>query len=281
MAQIIDSKATLMIRSKASFPSCGRRRVRGGNSSDLVANGLRFGFLLAFLALLQIYQANADLPLDHAVRMQRGSEKFERDLRPLFIEHCVDCHGGEATKGALDLVTREGLLVGGSHGPVIEPFNAASSRMLKLLRHEEEPHMPHRGPQWSESDISRVADWIDDGAPYDAPLIAGKVPPVDRSIVTEQDRKWWAFQPLNKSAPPITPEAPHVWHPIDRFIVAQSMAKGLGLELSAKVPTLLRRATLGLWGIPPSPEMLDTASAGTDPMAWERWLDKLLASPLY
>src|SRR5436190_2968661 len=84
--------------------------------------------------------AVARVPADHAGRMARGLQTFQKNVRPLLIEQCLKCHGGEKTKGGLVLVTRETLLQGGDDGPVVVPFSAGASRLLKLLRHDEEPH---------------------------------------------------------------------------------------------------------------------------------------------
>lgn len=84
------------------------------------------------------------VPPDHAQRMTRGLEVFQKSVRGLLTEHCVKCHGGEKTKGDLDLVTREGLLKGGEDGVMVVPFKAAESKLMKMIRHEEEPYMPEK-----------------------------------------------------------------------------------------------------------------------------------------
>jgi hypothetical protein len=84
----------------------------------------------------------------------------------------------------------------------VVPFNAAGSKLVKLIRHEEEPAMPDKKPKLPDATIAKITAWIDHGAPYDAPLVAGKTPPRDKSKVTAEDRNWWAFRPLaNVSAP--------------------------------------------------------------------------------
>ena len=96
-----------------------------------------FQTFLAAVALgpLSLTFAAAELPADHAAKMTRGLEVFRDEVGPLLREHCLDCHGGEKTRGDLDLATREGLLIGGAEGPAVKPFDAAGSWMIKLIRH--------------------------------------------------------------------------------------------------------------------------------------------------
>src|SRR5262245_33824682 len=83
-----------------------------------------------------------DLPPDHAQRFAVGLEMFEKDVKGLLTKHCVGCHGGEKTRGDLDLATREGLLKGGGTGPALVPFKPNESLLVKLITHAEEPAMP-------------------------------------------------------------------------------------------------------------------------------------------
>lgn len=214
------------------------------------------------------------VPPDHAERMTKGLELFRSDVAGILKEHCLKCHGGEKVKGDFDLATRDGLLLGGSDGPALKPFAAAESMMLKMMRHEEEPHMPEKKPKLPDAVIAKVAAWIDLGAPYDAPLVAGKVVK-DKSVVTEEDRKWWAFVPLTKHVPP------GAGHPVDAFLKAKAAERKLSLSPEADRRTLIRRASLDLTGLPPTPEAVDAFLADQSPDAWEKVVDALLASPRY
>ena len=215
----------------------------------------------------------ASVPADHAERMTKGLEMFRRDVAPMLKEHCVKCHGGEKTKGDFDLVTREALLRGGSDGPAIKPFSAAESPLLKMLRHELKPHMPDKQPKLSDAVIQQVAEWIEHGAPYDEPLIAGRAIARDKSRVSEEDRRWWSFQPLAKSTPPAER------HLIDAFLAAEGAKKKLQLAPSADQRTLIRRATLDLTGLPPTPAEVAAFLADKSPEAWSKLVNRLLDSP--
>jgi mono/diheme cytochrome c family protein len=220
--------------------------------------------------------AQAAVPEDHAARMNLGLDLFKTDIAPVLKENCVDCHGGAKTKADLDLATREGLLLGGAEGAVVVPFSSAGSRLMKLIRHEEKPSMPEKKPKLPEEVIAKIARWIDLGAPYDSALVAGKAAPRDRSKVSDADRQWWAFQPLMKVAPPAG-----FSHPVDAFLLKAAQEKHLTLNPPAEARRLVRRASLALTGLPPSPEMAASFAAAPSPAAWGKCLDDLLASPAY
>ena len=215
------------------------------------------------------------LPPDHAERMTKGLEMFRTEVSAILKEHCLNCHGGEKTKGDFDLVTRESLLRGGSEGPAIKPFSASESPLLKMLRHEADPHMPSKKPKLPDDVIAKISSWIDHGAPYEAPLIAGKTGARDKSVVTDEDRKWWAFQPLKKVTPPGR------GNPVDAFLSAKGAEKKLQFAPAADKRTLIRRATLDLTGLPPTPEEVDAFLADKSSAAWEKVVNRLLDSPRY
>ena len=227
-----------------------------------------------FFAMTLSLHAQQAVPPDHAERMGRGLELFRKEVAGILKENCVKCHGGEKTKGDFNMATREALLRGGADGLAIKPFSAAESVMVKMMRHEEEPHMPEKKPRLSDEVIGKVAAWIDLGAPYDAPLVAGAVVR-DKSVVSEEDRKWWAFLPLHAEKPP------GAGHPVDAFLNAKAAGKGIAFSPEAEKWTLIRRATLDLTGLPPTPEEVAAFLADASPDAWEKVIARLLESPRY
>jgi mono/diheme cytochrome c family protein len=224
--------------------------------------------------------AAAPLPADHAQRMAKSLEMFQKDVSQLLKEHCLKCHGGEKTKGDFDLSTREDLLKGGKEGAAIVPFDSKSSPMMKLIRHEEDPAMPDKKPKLPDDVINKIADWIDNGASYSEPLIAGKKPNKDRSVVTDEDKQWWAFKPLAK----VTNLKSQNTNPIDELLLEKARAKGLKFNAPADPRVLIRRVYLDLTGLPPSPEEVETfvQSAVRNPKsAMDELVSKLLDSPRY
>lgn len=220
------------------------------------------------------------LPADHAQRMSRGLERFQSHIKPLLITHCVKCHGGEKTKGELDLTTREGLLKGGAEGPAIQPFAAAASRLMRLVSHEQEPHMPSKADRLSAADQASLAAWIDEGAPYTSALIEGRTAPKkDRSQITGSDREWWAFQPLRPVTPPKPSGVRAFSNPIDAFLQARLQDKKLKLNPTADRRTLIRRASFDLLGLPPTPEQVEEFTRDRSAEAWPKLIARLLESP--
>ncbi len=223
-----------------------------------------------------------DIPPDHAQRMERGIEMFQHQIRPLLTEHCVKCHGGGKTKGDFDLTTREGLLRGGAEGPAVQLYDGPASRLFQLVSHAQEPHMPPKADRLPEAALRQIAAWIDHGAPYDQPLVEGKsTEQKDRGAITDRDRQWWAFQPLQRTDPPPLQSTHSARNPIDPFILARLDAQGLTLNPPADRRTFLRRASFDLHGLPPTPEDLDTFVRDTSPDAPQKAIARLLDSPRY
>ncbi len=213
------------------------------------------------------------LAADHARRMQEGLALFKEHVRPALIAHCLDCHGGKKTKGEFDLSDRPALIA----SKAIEGGSKAA-RLRILIAHEEEPHMPEKGPKLPAATIDRIARWIDLGAPYDRPLVEGR-PASKEKAVTDQDRAFWAFRPLTKPQPPEVHDSGWVRNEIDRFILAKQEVKGLHPNPEADRRTLIRRASFDLTGLPPTPEELDAYVADADSDAYGKLIDRLLASP--
>lgn len=245
---------------------------------------MRFSSLLLLLPFcglmpLSVGAEPAALPADHAERMTKGLTLFKGQVAGLLKKHCMKCHG-EKVQGDLDFATREGLLKGGVNGPAVVPFQPAKSYLLTLIKHEDEPAMPDSQPKLPDSDIAAIEKWIELGAPYDEPLIAGKKPPRDASVVTAEDRSWWAFQPLAKVTPPSANNT-QIKNPIDQFIAAAAAKKNLKLAPPAEKRQLVRRLYLDLLGIPPTPGEMADALADTSPTATTKLIERLLARSEY
>ncbi|HEV7405245.1 MAG TPA: DUF1553 domain-containing protein [Chthoniobacteraceae bacterium] len=208
----------------------------------------------------------------------------EGDVLTLLETRCVQCHGGEKTKAGLDLTTREALLRGGETGAAIDPGHPETSLFLQTIRHETDPHMPHKKEKLPPAEIAQFEAWVKAGVPYARPLkkTAAEAParPAEFTL-TEDDRRHWAFQPLARPAPPAVRHESLVANPIDQFILFKLEARGLTLAPPASRETLIRRVTFDLLGLPPTPEEIDAFLADHSPAAYEHLLDRLLASPHY
>jgi hypothetical protein len=205
---------------------------------------------------------------------------FEKKIRPVFVQHCYGCHSAAAQakkklRGGLLLDTWDGLRAGGDSGPAIIPGKAADSLLLKTLRHDGDVKMPPR-QKLPDSVISDFEAWINKGAP-DPRVAAG--PGKQRGLSLAEGRRFWAYRPV--SNPPAPTVKDRVWprDSIDAFVLATLEAKGLRPALEADRRTLVRRLYYDLVGLPPAPEEVDAFVADRCSDAYERLVDRLLASP--
>ncbi len=201
---------------------------------------------------------------------------FERLVRPILLQHCAQCHAQESAEMELILTAEVGVLSGSETGPVVVPGNAGESLLVQVLSQDGQPHMPPDG-QLAAKQIAAIASWVD---ALDPQL------PVGRSGITAQDREHWAFQPLiRRPLPKITDRAfsDHQWPrtAIDHHIAAGLEAAGLAPAEPADKATLLRRLYYDLIGLPPEPEQVQAVERDPSPVAYERIVDRLLASPRY
>ena len=212
--------------------------------------------------------------------MRDGGHPRQRHIRPILERSCWNCHGEAVQLSGLDLRTREGALEGGDYGPAIVPGRADESRLYRAVAGLEEPSMPMEGDGLTEAEIAAVRAWIDDGAHWDsggATNASAALAALENDELPPGARDYWAFQLPER--PPV-PEASFE-NPIDRFLESRRREKGLSAAPRADRRTLLRRAHLDLIGLPPTLEQTDAFLADTRPGAWERLIDRLLASPHY
>ncbi|MCI0458654.1 MAG: PSD1 and planctomycete cytochrome C domain-containing protein [Gemmataceae bacterium] len=223
-----------------------------------------------------------------------GPVTFEDHVRPLLKAHCFECHGeSKKLRAGLDLRLRRLLVEGGDSGPAVVPGKPADSLLYQRVLHHE---MPPGKSKLSKKDIALLARWIEGGARTARAEPKTITPGL---YITEEERSFWAFQPIRRppSPLPLSPsegergrgegavaavkETARVRTPIDAFLLAKLEAKGLSFSPEADRATLIRRASLDLLGLPPSPEEVAHFLADTRPGAYERLIDRLLASPHY
>ena len=234
----------------------------------------RLGVLLCALASVSTLGAQEKLPAGHGAG----------GVLTLLETHCVRCHGGEKTKAGLDLVTREALLRGGESGAAVVIGQPRESLLYKMVAHLEEPGMPHKEDKLSDADIRQFAEWVTAGVPYARPLkkTPGAPPSTPKEFaITAADRAHWAFQPVQRPEPPAVKNSTWARTPIDRFVLAEIERSQLTPAAPATKETLIRRVTLDLVGLPPTPTEIDAFVRDAAPDAYERLVDRLLASPHY
>jgi hypothetical protein len=205
--------------------------------------------------------------------------EYTRDVQPILTRSCVTCHGPQKQRGGLRLDTAAGLRQGGDSGLAVIPGDSSRSRLIHLITGTKDLVMPPKGPPLAAAEIDRIKAWIDQGArlPAEANQVAG-------AKVTH-----WSFQPVRRPAIPggsvgrIGNPSYHAWgrNPIDAFILARLEKEGLKPAPEADRVTLLRRLALDLTGLPPTPDEIDAFVGDRRPDAYERQVDRLLASPHY
>ncbi len=222
-------------------------------------------FPLAFIALSTAVPARADEPIS-----------FEKHVRPLLKAHCFECHGeGTKLKGGLDLRLRRTMAEGGKSGPALVPGKPADSLLTQRVRSQE---MPPGKRKLTKDELAVLERWIAGGAVV--VRAEPKTLPVGFSPSPEE-LAHWSFQPILRPTLPATTHVPLVRSPIDAFVLAKLEAKGLSFGPEADRRTLIRRATFDLTGLPPSPDDVDRFVNDPAADAYEKLIDRLLASPHY
>jgi mono/diheme cytochrome c family protein len=227
----------------------------------------------------------AEVSADHARKMKKGVDIFKKHVRSILVKKCLDCHGKESIEGDFNLATRKSFLKGGAEGPAVIPGDAGKSRLYKLIAHREQPYMPYEEKKLSEKEIAYIAAWIDHYAPYDQPLMTDDVKTAakdwTKEVLPASSRNFWAFQPLRHVSPPKVKNLQSCRTPIDRFIRARLEQNRLQPNSEISKRQLIRRVYLDLLGLPPGPEEIDEFIHDSSPDAYEKLVDRLLASPHY
>ncbi len=208
-------------------------------------------------------------------------EFFEKKVRPLLIKHCYDCHGEGETDGGLAIDSREGILLGGDSGKAIVPGKPEESLIIEAVRYKnEDMQMPPDG-KIPQADIKILEKWVALGAPDPRERKAGGEHKTAMGMSIEQGRQFWSFMPVSNPQIPGVKDKKWVKTPIDAFILARLEEKGLKPAPRASKTTLIRRVTFDLTGLPPTPEQIDAFLADQSPDAFQKLVDRLLASPQY
>jgi cytochrome c553 len=205
---------------------------------------------------------------------KEGAAFFEAKIRPVLIERCYSCHSAEAKKLKAELYvdSREGLLKGGETGPAVIPGDLEKSLLIKAIRYKDEDlKMPPKGKLTPEV-VADFEAWVKRGAPD--PRAKGAAA-AKKEINIEAGKKYWAFQPLQTPAVPAVKQKTRT--PVDAFIAAKLEAAGIRPNPEADKRRLIRRATFDLLGLPPTSNEVDAFLADTDPDAFSKVVDGLLA----
>ena len=210
---------------------------------------------------------------------------FESQVRPVLVEHCQSCHGEKKAKASLRLDSLAAALKGGETGPAIVPGKPEESHLIAAIRYDG-PEMPPSG-KLPKKQVEALTQWVQMGAPWpggETSTTNAAAPAEPSGIrrsgapVTDADRAHWAFRPVKRPALPSSSEG---GSPIDAFVSAGLKAKNLTPNGPATKLELIRRVTYDLTGLPPTPEEVTAFESDASPQAYEKLVDRLLASPRY
>ena len=238
-------------------------------------------FVVCFVvATLDVLAEETNISPNHARQMKAGLELFRKQVGPILKKHCLKCHNPKRSESGFDLSTRQRLLGGGDLGTAVTVRNAQKSRLLRLIKHQQEPHMPLDSEQLSQQQITIIAQWINLGAPYFEPLVDSEAPVPKTLSVAQARQTFWAFQPLNSAS---TSGNAQSWghNSIDAFIAKGMRERHVSPVHRADQHQLLRRSKLGVLGLPVTPDELGEFATVDRPDNWERWIEQLLSSPAF
>ena len=214
----------------------------------------------------------------------KATEFFEKQVRPILASRCYDCHSAaKKIKGGLALDTREATLKGGEAGVVLVPGAPDKSKLIEAIRYKNQDlQMPPKSAM-PEAEVRALEEWVKMGAPDPREGKAGAVvAKTGRVIDINEGRKFWSYSPIAApEVPKVASPAAVIRNPIDAFVQTKLAEKGLAPAEPADKPTLIRRATFDLIGLPPTPAEVDAFVKDTAPDAFDRVIERLLSTQQY
>ncbi len=206
---------------------------------------------------------------------------FEKHVRPILVTRCQECHGPAKQEAGLRLDLKAHAMRGSDAEPVIAPGDPEQSPLIAAVRYETYEMPP--AAKLSDQEIAALTKWVELGAPWpdDGSKISATDNPASPESIAQARAEHWAFQPVVASALPAVANPGWIQTPVDAFVLARLEAAGFSPSPAADKQTLLRRVTYDLTGLPPTIEDVRAFEADAAPDAYERVVDRLLASPAY
>ncbi|MCA9082760.1 MAG: PSD1 domain-containing protein [Planctomycetaceae bacterium] len=209
-------------------------------------------------------------------------EFFEKNIRPILVQRCYECHAGNEINGGLSVESRQSLLRGGDSGAAISVGAPDKSLLIEVVRYtNRDLQMPPQS-KLPEAEIRALEEWVAIGAPDPRAEPSDAAPearPMGMSI--EEGRQFWSFRPVQNSVVPEVQNSAWVKNPIDAFVLQRLEQAEMQPAAMADRETLIRRVTFDLIGLPPTPEEIDAFVADQEDGAWQKVVDRLLESPQY
>jgi mono/diheme cytochrome c family protein len=208
-------------------------------------------------------------------------EFFEAKIRPILATHCQECHGPRKQEANLRLDSRPGVLAGGDSGPAARSGDPAHSLLIEAVKYDGDVQMPPKG-KLDDASIAALASWVEKGLPWPAEVSPARpASDVAKFAIRAEDRQFWSLRPVVR--PPLPDVGSAAWPQtaVDQFILARLDETRLTPAPPADKRTVLRRITFDLTGLPPTLEEIAAFVADESPDAYDRLVDRLLASPRY
>ncbi|MDB2318527.1 PSD1 and planctomycete cytochrome C domain-containing protein [bacterium] len=233
--------------------------------------------MLFWIATIILVCGAADASADDKTFSSRQLDFFENKIRPLLVQHCLECHGPAKSENGLRLDSRSAILLGGDSGPAAIAGTPKGSMIIQSVSHSGDYDMPPN-KKLADEEIAALSQWISMELPWPA-----KRPELKELTPTEKIHNHrthhWAFRPVT------SPSIPEVKQPtstvLDRLVLAKLETKNLSMSPRADQRTLIRRATFDLTGLPPTFEQVEQFTKDTSPDAYEKLINRLLESPAY
>ena len=249
--------------------------------ATLAATALVFGLSTSFAHAAPINSKDPALSEAEKIKF------FETQVQPILQPNCMRCHGGEKAAGGLRLTSREAVLKGGKSGPSVNLAQPGKSLLVEAINYtNEDLQMPPSGPL-ARTQIDIITRWVKMGLPWTpekSSAAKGSAPHADRHgppPVNAETMKFWSFQPVKRPAVPVVKNKSWVTNAVDNFVLAKLEAGGLKPAPPVGKAALLRRAYYDLTGLPPSPDEVKAFLVDKSAHAYEKVVDRLLASPQY
>ncbi|MBX3422305.1 MAG: PSD1 domain-containing protein [Pirellulaceae bacterium] len=209
-------------------------------------------------------------------------EFFERQIRPILVDHCYECHSGTELSGGLSIESRAQMLAGGDSGPAMRLGEPEKSLLVAAISYQhDELKMPPAG-KLSDAQIAALTRWITTGAADTRiPSNTGQSPKPLRGMSLDEGRQFWAFQPVANPHLPSVDNPSWLQSPVDAFVLGKLEQRGIVPAPPASRAALIRRVYLNLIGLPPSPVEVDQFVNDPSPGAFADLVEQLLASPQY
>ncbi|MEZ6141330.1 MAG: PSD1 and planctomycete cytochrome C domain-containing protein [Zavarzinella sp.] len=213
-------------------------------------------------------------PLPKLPTASTSKVDFASDVWPIFQQHCIKCHHAAKQSGGFSLQTRESVNAGGDTGKVYVPNKSSESRLIHLVAGQDaDSKMPPEGPALSAKEIGILRAWIDQGSAWDDT--------VSKNAASASKSNHWAFQPVKAVPPPVVRQQAWVQNEIDSFVLAKLESQQIQPSPRANDATLFRRVSLDLVGFTPTEQEIAAFQERYGPLAYEHFVDSLLASPHY